>query len=131
MIFIIIVISLLFICTRSYVYRFSTFVQTLTNDKHFANMLTPTSMVFLSIFAWIIDICLVILFYLNFGILIAIIFATVVNIIPKFLSFSFPFPNYQSFLRSSKKLIFENTKEEFMNHPEIINALSKIEMYTK
>ena len=131
MIYIIICLTLIFICCKSYVYKFDNFRHTLTNDKDFANILTPMSMVFLSIFTWIIDVALIIILYLEWGILISIVIITVVNLVPKILSFWFPFPSYQQFLINSKKLILKNTKEEFMNHPGIVNALTIIEENTK
>lgn len=131
MILIITALTLIFLFCKSYVYRFDNFRHTLTDDKHFASMLTPMSVVLLSIFAWIVDISIIVFLYLKFGILISIIFITVINLIPKFLSLWFPLPNYQSFLINSRKLIHENTKQDFINHPEVINALTKIEIYTE
>lgn len=123
----ILILTFLFIIFKSYVLRFDNFRHTIVNDKDSASIITPNYLIFISLFAWILDFVLIYLAYTKWSILITIIFTTIINLIPKFLSFIFPFPNYVNFLKESKKLLLKNTKQEYLDHPTILSIIEKIE----
>src|SRR5688572_23548347 len=123
----IISLTVLFLMVKSYVYRFDNFRHTIVRDKNSANVITPMSIVFLQVLSWILDILIIYLLYKNYGIIVTVVLATIVNIIPKVLSFIFPFPRYVRFLINSKKRIIENVKDENLNHPEIQRILNEID----
>lgn len=131
MIPLIILLTIIFILLKSYVSKFNNFRHTIVSDKDSASVITPTKLIFYSLTAWVIDFTLLFLVGLKWGTLITIIFITIVNIIPKILSLYFPYPNYKNFLINSKKLILKNTKEEYLDHPQILNILNNIEINLK
>jgi hypothetical protein len=127
MILTIITLTFFFILFKSYVERYDNFRHTLVNDKHTAEAITPNDIFYLAIFCWILDILLVYFLYKSWGLFICIIYITITNLIPKFLSFVFPLPTYKSFLKKAKKSLLKNVKEEHLNHPQITELLNKIE----
>jgi hypothetical protein len=123
----IICLTILFLMTKSYVYRFDNYRHTIVRDKNSANVVTPMNVVFLQVLSWILDIFIIYFLYRKYGIIVTIIVATVVNLTPKVLCLFFPFPRYYGFLKNSKRRIIENVKDEYLTHPEIQRILNEID----